>query len=67
MRRVFWKQLTLMGTTMGTDQEFADMLKWFETGAVTPVVDCVYPLEQAADAHRRMDEAAQFGKIVLRI
>lgn len=66
VRRIFWKQLTLMGTTMGTDQEFADMLKWFETGAISPIVDCVYPLEEAAEAHRRMDEAAQFGKIVLR-
>ena len=67
LRRIFWKQLTLMGTTMGTDQEFADMLRWFETGAVSPIVDCVYPLEQAAEAHRRMDEAAQFGKIVLQL
>ncbi len=67
IRRIFWKQLTLMGTTMGTDHEFAEMLKWFETGAISPIVDCVYPLEQAADAHRRMDDAAQFGKIVLKI
>jgi NADPH:quinone reductase-like Zn-dependent oxidoreductase len=66
VRRLFWKQLTLMGTTMGSDHEFTDMLKWFETGAITPIVDCVYPLEEAAEAHRRMDEAAQFGKIVLR-
>lgn len=65
MRRVFWKQLTLMGTTMGNDHEFAEMLKWFEAGAVTPIVDVAYPLEQVADAHRRMDASEQFGKIVL--
>ena len=67
MRRIFWKQLTWMGTTMGTDHEFAEMLKWFETGAVSPIVDCILPLEEAADAHRRLDEAAQFGKIVLKL
>lgn len=67
VRRIFWKQLTLMGTTMGTDHEFADMLKWFETGAVSPIVDCVYPLEEAAAAHARMDAAEQFGKVVLKL
>lgn len=67
VRRVFWKQLTLMGTTMGTDHEFADMLKWFETGAVSPIVDCVYPLEEAPAAHARLDAAEQFGKVVLRL
>lgn len=67
MRRVFWKQLTILGSTMGTDQEFADMLKLFDSGAIAPVVDQVFPLAEAAAAHRRMEEAGQFGKIVLRI
>jgi NADPH:quinone reductase-like Zn-dependent oxidoreductase len=67
MRRVFWKQLTILGSTMGTDQEFADMLKLFDSGAIAPVVDQVFPLAEAAAAHRRMEEAGQFGKIVLRV
>jgi NADPH:quinone reductase-like Zn-dependent oxidoreductase len=67
MRRVFWKQLTILGSTMGTDQEFADMLKLFDSGAIAPVVDQVFPLAEAAAAQRRMEEAGQFGKIVLRI
>jgi NADPH:quinone reductase-like Zn-dependent oxidoreductase len=67
MRRVFWKQLTILGSTMGTDQEFADMLKLFDSGAIAPVVDQTFPLADAAAAHRRMEEAGQFGKIVLRI
>lgn len=67
MRRVFWKQLTILGSTMGTDQEFADMLKLFDSGAIAPVVDQTFPLADAAAAHRRMEESGQFGKIVLRI
>jgi zinc-binding alcohol dehydrogenase/oxidoreductase len=65
IRRIFWKQITIMGTTMGTDAEFVEMLKWFEAGAITPIIDCVLPLADAAEAHKRMDEALQFGKIVL--
>jgi NADPH:quinone reductase-like Zn-dependent oxidoreductase len=67
MRRIFWKQLTLMGSTMGTDAEFAAMLKLFEAGAIAPVVDRVFSLADAPEAHRRMETAGQFGKIVLRI
>jgi NADPH:quinone reductase-like Zn-dependent oxidoreductase len=67
LRRIFWKQLTIMGSTMGTDQEFAEMLKLFDSGAIAPVVDQEFALADAAAAHRRMEEAGQFGKIVLRI
>ncbi|MFP5504007.1 MAG: zinc-binding dehydrogenase, partial [Candidatus Sericytochromatia bacterium] len=65
VRRIFWKQLTILGSTMGTDAEFVEMLKWFETQAIAPVVDKAFPLAEAAEAHRRMEEAGQFGKIVL--
>jgi NADPH:quinone reductase-like Zn-dependent oxidoreductase len=67
LRRIFWKQVTILGTTMGTDHEFADMLKWIENGAVLPIVDVAYPLDAIAQAHQRMDDAEQFGKIVLAI
>ncbi|MDB5099679.1 MAG: ccr [Cyanobacteria bacterium RYN_339] len=66
IRRIFWKQLTIMGSTMGMPGEFVEMLKWFETGAISPIVDCVYPLAEAAEAHRRLEAAGQFGKIVLK-
>ena len=66
VRRVFWKQLTVLGSTMGTPAEFADMLALFD-GPLVPVVDRVFPLAAAPDAHRRMDPADQFGKIVLEI
>ena len=66
VRRVFWKQLSILGSTMGTPDEFAAMLALFD-GPLAPVVDRVYPLAAAPDAHRRMDAADQFGKIVLKI
>jgi NADPH:quinone reductase-like Zn-dependent oxidoreductase len=67
VRRIFWKQLSLLGTTMGTPTEFAAMLDLFGKGSMRPMVDAMFPLADAGAAQRRMEEAAQFGKIVLRI
>jgi len=66
IRRVFWKQISILGSTMGTPAEFAEMLALFD-GGLAPVVDRVLPMAAAPDAHRRMDQADQFGKIVLEI
>ena len=66
IRRIFWKQLSVLGTTMGSPADFAAMVKVYE-GGLRPVIDKVFPLEQAADAHIRMEAGDQFGKIVLRI
>jgi zinc-binding alcohol dehydrogenase/oxidoreductase len=65
VRRLFWKQLTLLGSTMGTPREFAGMLRLYQEGRLRPVVDCVLPLGDVAEAHRRMEAGEQFGKIVL--
>jgi len=67
VRRIFWKQVTILGSTMGTPQEFADMLALYGERGVRPVVDRVFPLAEAPAAHQRMEEAAQLGKIVLQI
>lgn len=67
LRNLFWKQATLLGTTMGSAREFAAMLKLYDQGGLRPVVDRVFPLADAAAAHRRMEEGGQFGKIVLGI
>lgn len=67
IRRVFWKQLSILGTTMGSPHEFSAMLALFDKGGLRPVVDRVFPLAEAREAHRRMLEAGQFGKIVLSI
>jgi NADPH:quinone reductase-like Zn-dependent oxidoreductase len=66
VRRIFWKQLNVMGSTMGTSADFAAMVQLFASG-LRPIVDRVMPLDRAADAHRRMEDAQQFGKIVLKI
>jgi NADPH:quinone reductase-like Zn-dependent oxidoreductase len=67
LRNLFWKQATMVGTTMGSPREFAAMLKLYDQGLLRPVVDKVFPLADTAAAHRRMEEAGQFGKIVLGI
>ena len=66
VRRIFWKQIGILGTTMGTPEEFRRMIECFE-GGLQPVVDRVFPLGDAAAAHARMDQADQFGKLVLTI
>jgi NADPH:quinone reductase-like Zn-dependent oxidoreductase len=65
VRRIFWKQLNVLGSTMGTPREFVAMLELYTAGTARPVVDRVFPLAEAAAAHQRMEEAGQFGKIVL--
>lgn len=67
LRIIFWKQLTILGSTMGTDSEFSAMLKAVEAGRIDPVVDSVFPLADARKAYERMASGAAFGKIVLRV
>jgi NADPH:quinone reductase-like Zn-dependent oxidoreductase len=67
VRRIFWKQLGLIGSTMGTPREFGEMVRLYGEGGLRPVVDRVFPLAQASEAHRRMDGQEQIGKIVLEI
>src|SRR5439155_5760750 len=66
LRRIFWKQLNVLGSTMGSPSDFPAMLKLYDAG-LRPIVDKVVPLEQASDAHIRMEAGDQFGKIVLKI
>jgi D-arabinose 1-dehydrogenase-like Zn-dependent alcohol dehydrogenase len=67
VRRLFWKQVNLLGTTMGSPKEFQEMLELYRKADVRPVVDQVFPLDRAAAAHERMEKSGQFGKIVLSI
>jgi D-arabinose 1-dehydrogenase-like Zn-dependent alcohol dehydrogenase len=64
---VFFKQLNIYGSTMGTDQEFADMVQFVAEKQIVPVIDKVFPLEEAEQALRYMDSGQQFGKIVLSV
>src|SRR6266545_630110 len=60
IRRIFWKQLNVLGSTMGSPSDFPAMLKLYEAG-LRPIIDKVFPLEQASDAHIRMEAGDQFG------
>jgi len=64
---VFWKQLSILGSSMGTAQDFRQMLAFVSRHAIRPVVDSVFPLSEGNAAMRRMDEGGQFGKVVLRV
>ncbi|WP_419802373.1 quinone oxidoreductase family protein [Mucilaginibacter sp.] len=65
-RKLFWKQLQILGTTMGTKEDFEAMLDLINEHKIVPVVDEVFPLAEAEKAIRKMDDSVQFGKIVLR-
>jgi NADPH:quinone reductase-like Zn-dependent oxidoreductase len=65
--RIFWKQLSILGSTMGNQREFNELLRAFDTGRLKPIIDQVYPLAEAAKALQRLEEQAQFGKIVLTV
>ncbi|MBI5690614.1 MAG: zinc-binding dehydrogenase [Verrucomicrobia bacterium] len=67
MRKVFWRQLTLLGTTMGSPADWQAMLAQVAAAGIRPVVGAVYPMGQAERAFALMEEGGQFGKIVLRI
>jgi NADPH:quinone reductase-like Zn-dependent oxidoreductase len=67
VRRMFWNQWTLMGSTMGSDAEYDAVVAEFIAGRLSPVVDSVYDLEHSADAMARLASGAQFGKIAVRI
>ena len=66
-RRIFWKQLNILGSTMGSPADFAAMVALVDQHKIRPVVDKVYPPEEGAAAFQRMDEGLQFGKIVVKM
>ena len=65
--KVFWKQLRLQGSTMGSPSDFAAMLDFVQRHALRPAIDAVIPLAEGAAAIERMAAAPQFGKVVLEI
>ncbi|HWH55065.1 MAG TPA: zinc-binding dehydrogenase [Gaiellaceae bacterium] len=67
LHRVWWKQLTILGSTMGTREDFAGAYDLVAAGSARPVVDEVFPLAEARAAHERLERGEQFGKIVLSI
>lgn len=67
VRKLFWHQWTIMGSTMGNDRELDAIVNALGEGALVPPVDAVFPLERAREAYERLATAGQFGKIVLKL
>lgn len=67
VRRMFWNQWTLMGSTMGNDEEFDAITDAFRGGTLVPPVDSVWPLERAREAFERLESGTQFGKVVIKL
>jgi NADPH:quinone reductase-like Zn-dependent oxidoreductase len=67
LHRLWWKQLTIYGSTMGTKADFEGAYELVRSGRVRPVVDEVFPLAEARAAHERLEAGEQLGKLVLRI
>jgi zinc-binding alcohol dehydrogenase/oxidoreductase len=65
MAKIFFKQIDLKGTTMGTDDEFRAMIDLAGRKSIKPVIDKVFPLEQAVEANRLLEASEQMGKILL--
>jgi len=66
MRKVFWKQLQIFGTTMGSDKDFKKMLEFFSQHEIKPILDKEYNLENGVDAFERMESGNQVGKIIIK-
>ncbi|QDH80073.1 zinc-binding dehydrogenase [Echinicola soli] len=66
-RRVFWNQLTIQGTTMGSDKDFDEMVEYVTEQGITPLVDSVFDFSNAVEAFERMAAGEQTGKIVVKI
>jgi NADPH:quinone reductase-like Zn-dependent oxidoreductase len=64
---IFSKHLKIYGSTLGSRDEFRQLLSFLNASQLRPVIDSVYPLKDAAAAQQRMEEGKQFGKIVLQI
>lgn len=64
---LFWNEQTHMGSTMGSLNDFREVMEHIFQGKVTPIIDSIYPIEQAREAYARYERGEQFGKIVLRV
>ena len=67
VRKLFWYQWSILGSTMGSDAEFQAITALAQAGRLWPEVDKIYPLADAADAFRRLAAGAQLGKVVIEV
>ncbi len=67
LHRIWWKQLTILGSTMGTGADFRGAYELIAAGRARPVVDEVFPLAEIRAAHERLEAGEQLGKVVLSV
>jgi NADPH:quinone reductase-like Zn-dependent oxidoreductase len=67
VRRLFWFQWSILGSTMGTREEFEQVMAKARDGRLWPVIDSVVPLEQGRKAYERMERGEQIGKLVIEV
>ena len=67
IRFIFWKQLAILGSTMGTDAEFETVMGLVAAGRLRPVVGTVLPLDEARRGHEMLESGRVFGKLVLEV
>jgi NADPH:quinone reductase-like Zn-dependent oxidoreductase len=65
--RLFWKQLSMLGSTMASRSDAEDLLAFVRRHRITPRVDRIFELDEIAAAHRHLEGAAQVGKVVVRV
>ena len=65
VRKVFWRQISLLGSTMGSPEDWSAMIAFVAKHSVRPVVSEVFPMARAAEAFGLMERSEQFGKIVI--
>jgi len=67
LRRLFWHQWSLLGSTLGSRAEYAEIVRLAHQGRLWPVVDRVVPLADAAQAYDRLSRGEQAGKLVIEV
>ena len=65
LARIFWNQLRILGSTMGSNEEFHEVASLFRAGKLKPAIDQVFDAKDAVKAYERLEAAEQFGKIIL--
>jgi len=67
VRKLYWKQIKLFGTTMGSESDFSEMLDFVEKNKIKPIIDKVFDFEDYISAFERMNRSEQLGKIVIKV
>lgn len=65
--KIFWKQASILGTTMGSPEDFSNMLSFIHEKNIEPEIDKIFPMEDAELSFKHMENQEQFGKIVIKI